>query len=389
MGLFSRTKKQSQQADPRANGAILQQWKKAPPRRDTTALLNAYREIPRLGTVVDAVADAVAEVRWNVEGQSADHPLLTLLDSPNDYMSGPDLIKLICIYLDLVGEAYLLVTSVADFPVSIWPIPPDRIRELPDDSLPVSQRVYTIAMGPGRITEIPASQIIPIKRFDPANPLGRGIGPAQALGDEIDTDEFGSRFLKSYLYNDATPAAVIGIEDLEKTSPEQIKAFGEALRAEHQGPERAGKVMLTSGKTTVSRLDTPLKDMAIVDLRRFLSDFIRITYRVPPEVIGDLQSSNKATAFAAREHFARYCVVPRVRIIMACLQRGLANRFPGKPKLTHQKLIPSDMDRRLQTMIAQPMAFSYDEWRAVADLPPDPNRQGYPMPMPGQKPEGE
>jgi hypothetical protein len=39
-----------------------------------------------------------------------------------------------------------------------------------------------------------------------------------------------------------------------------------------------------------------------------------------------------------------------------------------------------------------PEAFSYDEWRELAGLRPDADRQGYPLPMPGQvetQPAGE
>ena len=41
--------------------------------------------------------------------------------------------------------------------------------------------------------------------------------------------------------------------------------------------------------TTFARLDTPFKDMQLVDLRRFLMDFVRMVYRVPPEIVGDVE----------------------------------------------------------------------------------------------------
>ncbi|WP_208719075.1 hypothetical protein [Corallococcus sicarius] len=48
--------------------------------------------------------------------------------------------------------------------------------------------------------------------------------------------------------------------------------------------------------------------------------------------------------------------------------------------------VPADREHQLRVMSTMPEAFSYDEWREVEGFKPDPNRHGYPLPMPGQTP---
>jgi hypothetical protein len=62
--------------------------------------------------------------------------------------------------------------------------------------------------------------------------------------------------------------------------------------------------------------------------------------------------------------------------------------FSDDAILDYDSPVPADQEFQLRVMGVMPAAFSYDEWRGVAGFKPDPNRQGYPMPLPGQKPEG-
>lgn len=421
MGLFRKKSKVETRV---GTGLELPRWREAPPRRTTHQLLRAYAELPRLGTVVDVVGDAVAQVEWCVAARTdrpgkslavprarwappdsrhlqirrlidageavevPDHPLLRLLEDPNDYMTGRELIKLVTLHWDLVGEAFLAVEEVAGFPVGLWPLPPDLVLRLPDLAQPKGDRTYWVMAG-GKTFSLPMDSIIAIKRLNPADPLGRGVGIASALGDELDTDEYTARFVKNSFYNNALPGAVIAIEGFSQSGGPAAIAFKESLVQEYGGSDRAGRVMITNGKTTMSRLDTPFKDMQLVELRKFLNDFIRMTYRVPPEIIGDIQSSNKATSYAAREHLAEQATKPRLELLRSAFQKHLLPRFGGEAVLDYASPVPADREYQLRVMGTLPEAFSYDEWRAAAGLKPDPNRQGYPLPLPGQKPGGQ
>lgn len=406
----------------KGTGLELSRWASAPPRREVPALLAAYAEMPWLGTIVDTVGDAFADVTWRaftrqdpatrkslvdvslrraggdvrrerlkslVETGGAvelpDHPLLRLLADPNDYMTGRDFAKLFCLHYDLTGEFFAVVEELAGVPVGLWPVPPDCVLALPDLSKPKSERTYTVAAG-GRTFMLPAASVIYVKRLNPADPLGRGIGIAYSLGDEVDTDEHAARFTKNAFFNNMLPGAVIAIEGFNESQAGPARAFKESLAREYGGPANAGRVMITSGRTTFARLDTPFRDMQLVDLRRFLMDFVRMVYRVPPEIVGDVTSSNKATSYAAREHLAEQATKPRAEVFLASMQKHLAPRFEDDVILSYDSPVPADREHRLRVMGTLPSAFTFDEWRVEAGFKPHPERQGFAELLPGQKP---
>ncbi|WP_158626670.1 phage portal protein [Corallococcus interemptor] len=206
-----------------------------------------------------------------------------------------------------------MLERVAGIPVGFWPVPPSLTR-LPALDVPREQRTFTAAVG-GVMREIPAADVIHLRNLDPEDPLGRGVGPAFALGDELDTDEFVARFLRASFWNNILPPAIASIEGLTGANSAGAKAFKESLSREHQGPDKAGKLLLTSGRVTFARLNTSFRDMQLVELRRFLMDFVRMTFRVPPEIVGDISSSNKATAFAARENLAEQATLPHMELL--------------------------------------------------------------------------
>ncbi|WP_163866095.1 phage portal protein [Myxococcus eversor] len=422
MGFWERMKAAVGHEPRKGTGLELSRWQQAPPRRGTAQLLSAYREMPWLRACVDVVADSVAGVQWRVyrrvqkDGQPVkdyalrsatrevragrlkamldageaqevpDHPVLKLLSDPNDHLTGRSVTKLVQVYLDLVGEAFLVLERVGGVPVGFWPVPPSTVTRLPALDVPREQRTYTVTVG--KVSrEIAASDVLHLRSLDPEDPLGRGIGPAYALGDELDTDEYVARFLKTSFWNNMLPPAIASIEGLSDANSAGAKAFKESLAREHQGPDKAGKLLITSGKVTFARLDTSFKDMQLVELRRFLMDFVRMTFRVPPEIVGDISSSNKATAFAARENLAEQATLPRMEFLRTEYQMRLMTLLGDDGAiLDYDSPVPADREHQLRVMGALPEAFSYDEWRELAGLRPDPNRQGYPLLLPGQSP---
>lgn len=402
-------------------GLEVARWEGAPPRRGTYELLKGYKEIPFLRLCVETASDGVAGVCWTAYRRKAkgtgetvrdhglkfadatsrrrriktlaaseeieevaDHPVLKLLADPSDMLTGRAVTKLMQTYLDLPGEAFLAIERRGGVPVGLWPVPPHWVIQLPDNRMPAAQRIYRVSAG-GVYRDIPAADMIHLRHLDPDDPMGRGIGSAFALGDELDSDEYAARFVKNSFFNNMTPGAIAAIEGgpADPNHP-AFKAFRESLAREHQGPEKAGKMLITNGKVSFARLDTSFKDMDLVNYRKFIRDFIRTTYRIPPEILGDMTSSNKATAYASREIFAEQVIAPRLEFLRTEFQKRLVPLLGDDVVLDYESPVPEDREFQLRAMTALPMAYSFDEHRAVAGFKPDPERQGYPAPMPGQ-----
>jgi phage portal protein BeeE len=283
-----------------------------------------------------------------------------VLDDPSDYLTGRALWKLHSIYLDLVGDSFFLLNRRGTVITGLWPIPPTWVQQLPDTSKPPTERTYRIALRTGSY-EIPAANMIHIRNHDPLDPLGRGVGAGFALGDELDTDEYAARFSKNLLYNNALPGAIVGVKGMPggEAGKDSARAFKESLVAEHGGPDRAGRIMVTPAESvSIARLDTKLTDMQFVEMRKFLQGFIRMTYGVPPEVLGDISNSNKATAYAAREILAEQVIEPRIELLRSELQKRLVPFFGDDLCLDYDSVVPADRDHQLAVMQSFREAFT-------------------------------
>jgi len=62
---------------------------------------------------------------------------------------------------------------------------------------------YEIRTTGGLIRQIPVDDIFCMKELNPLDPYKRGLGAAESLADEIETDEYAAKFQKKFFYNDA------------------------------------------------------------------------------------------------------------------------------------------------------------------------------------------
>ena len=376
-----------------------------PPRRGTKELMTAYRRMPWLRAVAGRIADAVAATPWQlfvVEGsngravrnrvlQKADlrirrqkmaelkqqgalreieeHPLLDLLDRANPLMTGRTARKVTQLYLDLKGETFWVIErNGAGMPVEYWPIPPHWVVETPEPGRPTFRVNFPSWQG-----EIPATEIVWLKDPDPENPYGRGAGLAEALGDELDTDEYASKHVKAWFYNRAVPELLIGVEN---ASEEELRAAKAKWEAEHRSFWRAFRTHFYSGKLEVHQLSQSFQDQQLVPLRQFERDTIQQVFGIPPEILGILENSNRATIDSADYLFARWVIVPRLELLRSEMQERLVPEFDDRLILDYVSPVPEDRQFKLEVAKSAPWALKRNEWRALMEMEPDESPSG-------------
>src|SRR5690349_16165376 len=217
----------------------------APPTRGTQAQLQGYSTMPWMRAVASRVAHAVGSVTWRLyalksKGKNGpkwlkrkdiafspdryvrasllqqaeneadlteihDHPLLDLLIEGNSLISGMGVRKLSMIHRDLVGEAFWVKErGPMNMITAIWPVAPHWIVSTPTPT----HQFYRVSFR-GWQGYIPATEICWFRDPDPAHPYWRGSGVGQALADELETDEYSSKYLKQFFFNSARPDLII------------------------------------------------------------------------------------------------------------------------------------------------------------------------------------
>lgn len=309
----------------------------------------------------------------------ADHPLLELLAAPNGEMSGRTLFFVTQIWLDLVGEAFWLITTDKEGkPVSLWPVPPHWVQQTPSTGAPhfaVSAGGVTLRVAPGNV--------VWFRDPNPENPYARGTGTGESLGDEIETDEYAAKYLKNWFFNSAMPSAVVSFEG---ATPAELKVMREKWEQEHRGYSNAHRVHFGMGKMNAVRLDASLRDQQMTELRAFSRDAMAQVFGVPPEMVGIIENSNRSTIDAAGYIYALGVEFPRADFLREELQRQLAPMYDASLALEVEVPIPDDETRRLDVLRAMPGAFDLNEWRAEAGYDPRAEFEAVfpPLAMPGQ-----
>lgn len=385
-----------------------------PPARTAQNFLKAYGSMPWLRAAVHRVSTSIANVHWklyankrakdrnararrNYKVQRAphdvkvkllheldaqedlveitEHPILTLLDDANEFMTGQDCLKVTQCHLDLVGESFWLkergpLTTV----IGIWPIPPHWVMATPTPSNPFYRISYR-----GWQQEIPDTEILWMRDLDPWNPYGRGIGTTMSLADELDTDEYASKFTKSFFFNDAKPPFVVFPkgQPTAQIGPAEIARLENDWTNKNQGFWRKFKPYFLNAEVGIHEFSSNLRDFQLTELRQFERDTVVNVFGIPPELLGILTNSNRSTIDQADYIFSRWVLTPRLEFMRAQWQERLIPEFDDRLILDYTSPIAADKESQLEAMKAAPWALTIDEWRAEQGLPPmDDERQG-------------
>jgi hypothetical protein len=306
-----------------------------------------------------------------------DHQFYDLLNGGTGMFSGGLLLKVITLHLDLAGQAFLFKQRDAfRTPVAAWPIPPHWVTSRPtvDDSSPF----YTIECL-GKKISIPRSEIIHFLDPDPLNPYGPGMGAGAALGDEANIASALARHIGAYWENHAIPPLVVmpKVPIMGTDTVERLKLLENKWIEKTQGKNRRGVPYFSNIELMIKELSGKFEENQVAELLRLNWDICRQTLGEPPEIIGDIRNANRSTIGAAYDLHARLNLVPRLEYLCGNLQIQLIEAdYDDRLILTYESPVDLDNEFRKGILAYAPEAWTVDEIRDLAHLPPDTSGNG-------------
>lgn len=365
------------------------------PKRGTRGMLNAYSQLPWFRAVVGKISRSTSTQQWKVFVQKRDgrpirnakigrmtqverskfiskglhsgdieeldsHPILSVLNDGNRYLPGSINLQVSQIHIDSVGESFFLKQRNGLGVVEeIIPLPPHWVISAP---LPGGDPVYRISISSIQ-EEIPAEEIIWTKDPDPTNPYSRGSGMALSLIDEMETDEFAAKHTKAWFFNSARPDIIVSGDGLDRGTTKRLE---EDWLSKNQGFMKRFKPYFMNTSVKVQELNSSFKDMQLIKLREFERDTIIQVFGVPPEILGIVENSNRATITSSDMIFAKHVLIPRLEMQRTVFQRDLVPEYDDRLILDYDSPLQEDDDFKLKVMTAQAHAFKIDEWRELA-----------------------
>jgi len=359
----------------------------AAPRRGTRALLEAYRTMPWLqataGRLANEAANAVKlrlydgpeddDQRSQIPTTDQRYWMLEMLRKPTLLatgvkMSARERWKLTHLWLSIVGEAGLIKQrGPTGLVTGLTPCNPYWVKRLPCPDEPYYFVQVDKDLGPSKVKP---NDMIWLRNPDPLNPFGRGVGTAESLADELDTDEYTAKYIKAWYVNGGLPDTIITAKGADKKA---LEAAEEKFRQRYQGPRKAHQIHWSGADLAVNRLDTNFKDQDLVKMREFLRNTIIQVYGISPEILGILDSSTRDSTDNAYYLLALGVLVPWLEQVCDALQSELVDEFSsgGPCWVGYKSPIPEDRLLKLRAIATAPSAFRVRDAREVGGFAPD------------------
>lgn len=143
------------------------------------------------------------------------HPMLALLEDPNEDMGQAEFLQYIITYASIGGNAYIWKQRAQNGQIlALWPFSDVQIRPIRGiDTDEGFIAYYEYFSGFGVPTAISKDDIIHWKwMIDPQYPW-RGIGAIELSAREVDKDSEATAYIYSLLKNNAVPPVVITMEE--------------------------------------------------------------------------------------------------------------------------------------------------------------------------------
>jgi len=179
-----------------------------------------YKDMPWVYASIFAIATAGADLPYKLISKGKDgkekeitdptHPVIKLLEKPNDTMSRFDLFESTLLYTELNGNAYWekVPNKLGNRTAELHVIRPDRMKVISDgENKKVKGYVFRIKQG-GKEIEFDVDDIVHIKYFDPLNDW-YGMGSIKPLVETIKSEEYAINYNQNFFKNYATPRGVL------------------------------------------------------------------------------------------------------------------------------------------------------------------------------------
>ena len=362
--------------------SILGSFRNNPPRRGAAELMLAYRESPILQAVVRKIAFAVAGTKWHANmtlpnGQVQEmtkHSSSKFLSRGPSSMAGFQCTELETIHYLLVGESFAIIErDSAGRAYNRLTIPPHWVRSCSNPF----RREFEVQSPESRSNVfIKQKDMLWFKQVDAFDPYGRGGGVGIALSDELRADESAAQHISSTLRNGALPSAILSGTKEHPLSETDVARMRESFESRFGGPQRSGRNFYSSSPLQVNTMGQSFKDLDLTNLRTFERNIIVNAFGFPPEMLGIVENSNRATIMGAEFLFMKHVVRPILIMRRENLNFQMEGEYEDGITFEFEDPVDEDWAFKLESMAGRPGAYTDDEHRSVSGFAPLPDGQG-------------
>ena len=328
---------------------------------------------------VRLVAEAAASAPLAVMEDGAvmsDHPLASLLASPNPEQSGAEFLETFYGFLQTAGNGYVEAATIDGTPRELYVLRPDRMKaRLGAGGWP---EAWDYCVGGRSVTFRNAademSPILHLKLFHPTNDH-YGFSPLEAAAASTDLHNAASAWNKALLDNAARPSGALvykGPEGAENLSAEQFVRLKSELENTYQGAAHAGRPLVLDGGLEWRAMSLSPAEMDFLAAKNNAAREIALAFGVPPMLLGIPGDNTYSNYREANLAFWKQTILPLVKKTAAAFTAWMAPAYPDVTFVCQTSQIDAlSADRdQLWRRVTQANFLSDDEKRSLLGFSP-------------------
>ncbi len=250
------------------------------------------------------------------------HPILDLLANPNEDQDQFEFQREEASFFLLAGKNYTHITDVRGNVKEIYNIVPDpNVIKVVSGGYKNPIGYFEVGTGEAK-DNVPKRKIIYTKDFHPTK-IYEGHPTAFSSSRAIDTNNAQMGYNLTYMQKGGVPPLVIK----GATTAEQVQQMRDAWSSAYAGYNNAGQPFFPKGDVEIETLGDNPKDADWLNGIELTGRLIMMAFQVPPEMLGDPSTKQRANYEQAEKSFYLQCVIPLWRMFLGSYNKRLVPYF--------------------------------------------------------------
>lgn len=322
------------------------------------------------------------------------HPLIKLLDNPNPYQTGIEMMWAFWANYEISGDGYLWAQRLTEGrdkgqPVYLHCLPSNLvkpIRQFTDVNAPIQYYQFTTWWG--QIYQIPLEDILHLPKWSPFDPVLGGYSPLVPGAKMVSTNEANQEAQGAAFVNGSTGIIIhsdVGgntdADSFDKLTDDQIRKINETLEMKWNGSINNRKTHVTNGFVDVKKLGDTLAELQLCEQEKSNWRDGGALFNISPILVGDMSGGTENNVAAAYKALVINNTIPKLRQLDASFKKWIAAWYPGQSiiiKSDVKKFTEISPDQKLMKDV-----FGDADWvdqnekrMLIADLPEKPEYVG-------------
>jgi len=293
------------------------------------ATRDGYKMSVYVYRAVRLIVQSASVIPWIVldkKGEEiVDHDFTLIMQRPNPFFSGQDMMEFLISHLLLAGNALLQPLVVRHRVREIWTVMPDLVQPIPSANISEWLKGWRVTL-PNQQIDVPPKQFWHFMQMDPANPYW-GTGALAAAARVVDTDNEMQDTQKISMQNRGTPDGVFTFA--VPLNQEQFEEASRQVREKYLGKQKRREPWVVGSGAKWEQMGQTVVEMDYIASRLSNLRAIATAFGLDGWWLGDKSASTYNNVAEARRGLYQDTIIPLLEDVKSTLNLKVPSIYGG------------------------------------------------------------